>query len=90
MSAHEYAIVYGVLKDPWSSVLVRTSTALEALQRARVPASLRLGRGLAYIALPAVPVELLVRSRSGKVVARENLTRRSREARETYEGEAEG
>jgi hypothetical protein len=87
---HEYAIVYGVVQDPSSSVLARTSTGLEALHRARIPASLRLGRELAYIALPAVPVELLVRSRSGKVVARESLSRRAREARETCEGEAEG
>jgi hypothetical protein len=86
----EYAIVYGVLKNRADTVLVRSAGVLEALHRARIPARLHLGPVLAYIALPAVPSELLVRTPSGKIVTRENLSRRARDARETCEGEAEG
>jgi hypothetical protein len=45
---------------------------------------------LAYIALPTAPSEVLVRTPSGKIVAKEDLSGRAREARETCEGEAEG
>jgi hypothetical protein len=55
-----------------------------------MPASLDLGAVLAYIALPSVPSELLVRTRTGRIVQRERLTRQERESKETCEGEAEG
>jgi hypothetical protein len=86
---HEYAIVYGVLKHTSDAVLVRSAGTLQALHRARMPTSLHLGAVLAYIALPSVPSEVVVRTRSGKVVVKENLSRPAREARETCEGEAE-
>ena len=45
---------------------------------------------LAYIALPAVPTEVIVRSPSGKAVFTERLGREAREEKEFCEGEAEG
>jgi hypothetical protein len=87
---HEFAIVYGVLKNASDTVLVRSSGGLEALHRARIPANLHLGSVLAYIALPSVPSEVLVRTRAGRIVQRETLTRQQRDSRETCEGEAEG
>jgi hypothetical protein len=89
---HEYAILYGVLKAPKDTVLVRLggSGTLQPLRRARIPASLHIHGVLAYIALPAVPEELLVRDSSGKTVVATKLAAAGREARETCEGEAEG
>ena len=56
----------------------------------RIPASLHVHEVLAYIALPALPSEVLVRTPTGKTVLTENLAHRAREAKETCEGEAEG
>jgi len=87
---HEYAILYGVLKAPTDTVLARSSGSLQPLQRVRIPASLHVRGVLAYIALPALPSEVLVRTPTGKTVLTENLANRAREAKETCEGEAEG
>jgi hypothetical protein len=87
---HEYAILYGVLKAPTDTVLVQSSGGLQPLRQVRIPASLHAHGALAYIALPAVPSELLVRTPTGKTVFTENLTGRARDTRETCEGEAEG
>jgi hypothetical protein len=45
---------------------------------------------LAYIALPALPSDVIVRSPKGKTVAVERFAGQARDARETCEGEAEG
>jgi hypothetical protein len=45
---------------------------------------------LAYIALPAIPGEVIVRSPRGKTVHAERFAGQAREVRETCEGEAEG
>jgi hypothetical protein len=87
---HGYAILYGILKAPGDTVLVRGSGVLEPLRRARIPASLHVRGVLAYIALPAVPEELLVRTPTGKTVFTEKLAARAGEVKETCEGEAEG
>jgi hypothetical protein len=87
---HEYAILYGVLTAPGDTVLVRVSGSLRPLRRVRIPASLHAHGVLAYIALPSLPSELLVRTPAGRTILTEKLTRRAREARETCEGEAEG
>lgn len=87
---HEYAILYGVLKAPTDTVLARSSGSLQPLRRVRIPASLHAHGVLAYIALPAVPSELLVRTPTGKTVFTERLAGRALETKETCEGEAEG
>jgi hypothetical protein len=87
---HEYAILYGVLKTPADTVLARSSGSLQPLRRVRIPAGLHVHGVLAYVALPAVPSELLVRTPAGKTVFTEKLAGRARELKETCEGEAEG
>ncbi len=87
---HEYAILYGILKDPTDTVLARSSGRPQPLRRVRIPASLHVHGVLAYIALPTVPNELLVRTPTGKTVFTEKLASRARTTRETCEGEAEG
>jgi hypothetical protein len=87
---HEYAILYGVLSAPRDTVLARSSGGLQPLRRVRIPASLHANGVLAYIALPALPSEVIVRSPTGKTVHAERFAGQAREARETCEGEAEG
>jgi hypothetical protein len=87
---HEYTILFGVLRVPADTVLARSSGSLQPFQRVRIPASLHVHGALAYIPLPAVPSEVLVRTPAGKTVFTENLASRAREAKETCEGEAEG
>ncbi len=60
------------------------------VRRVRIPSSLHAGGLLVYLASVGRPEELLVRSPSGKVVVREDLSRAAREGRETCEGESEG
>jgi hypothetical protein len=86
----EYAIVFGVLSAPRDTVLVRSGGALRPLTKVRIPGSLHVKGVLAYIALPGVPSEVIVRSPSGESIATERLAGQTREARETCEGEAEG
>ncbi len=87
---HEYAILYGILKAPTDTVLVRSSGSLKPLRRVRIPASLHVHGALAYIALPAMPSELLVRTPNGKTIFIEKLAGQARNVKETCEGEAEG
>jgi len=86
---HEYAILYGLLRAPTDTVLARSPGSLQPLRRVRIPASLHVHGVLVYIALPALPNEVLVRTPTGKTVFTEKLARPAREARETCEGEAE-
>ena len=79
-SPSEYAIVFGVLSAPRDTVLVRSGGVLIRLHRARIPAALRVKGALAYIALPSVPSEVIVRSPSGKTVSTERLGGEAREA----------
>lgn len=87
---HEYAILYGRLPNPKDTVLVRTGTGLRTLRRVPFPRGLHMHGVLAYIALSAVPSEVLLRNPAGKTVFTERLTHPAREVRETCEGEAEG
>lgn len=80
---HEYAILYGVLRAPADTVLARSSGSLQPFQRVRIPASLHVRGVLAYIPLPAVPSEVLVRTPTGKTVFTEDLAHRASEAKET-------
>jgi hypothetical protein len=86
---HEYAILYGILKVPTDTVLARSSGTLQPLRQVRIPASLHAHGVIAYIALPAVPSELLVRTHTGKTIFTEKLAGRALTAKETCEGEAE-
>ncbi len=87
---HEYAIIYGLLKAPKDTVLVRTGTGFRALRRVPIPRSMHLHGVVAYVALSAFPREILVRTPAGKTMFAEKLTRRAHEDREICEGEAEG
>jgi hypothetical protein len=71
-------------------LLARGSGGLQPFQQVRIPANLHAHGVLAYIALPALPSEVLVRTPAGKTVLTENLARPAREDKETCEGEAEG
>lgn len=86
---HEYAILYGVLREPRDTVLARTSAGLQPLRQVPIPASLHVHGVLAYIALASVPSEVLVRNARGKIISRQQLADRVRQVRETCEGEAE-
>ncbi len=86
---HEYAILYGLLRDPRDRVLARGPDGLVPLRRAPMPASLHAHGVVSYAALPAVPSEVLVRTPTGRTVLVANLARRAKTAREVCEGEAE-
>jgi hypothetical protein len=87
---HEYAILYGVLAAARDTVLARTASGLRPFRRVGIPASFHAHGVVAYLALPALPTEVIVRSPKGKTVFARKLAHQSREARETCEGEAEG
>lgn len=87
---HEYAIVYGVVRDVKDQVLARSEGHLVRLREVRIPKSLQVPGRFAYAALKRVPRQLLLRSPSGKTVVVRRLGRRSRHARELCEGEAGG
>jgi hypothetical protein len=86
---HEYAILYGILQAPGDTVLARSSGDLVPFRWARIPASLHVRGVLAYIALPGVPSEVLVRTPSGKTVFTEKLGSTARAEKEICEGETE-
>jgi hypothetical protein len=71
---HRYAIVYGLLRAPADTVLVRTSSGVGALRHAAIPSSLVAGGVLVYGQLSEMPSELLLRTRSGELALRERLT----------------
>jgi hypothetical protein len=86
---HEYAILYGLLKARGDTVLAKTSRGLKSFRRVHIPTSLHLHGVLAYIVLPAMPSEVIVRSPGDATVFVKHLKKSAREARETCEGEAE-
>jgi hypothetical protein len=86
---HEYSIVYGVLDAAHDTVEAQVGTKLYLLHHVKIPRSLHAGPVLAYIALDAVPDEVIVRSPDGKIVQTEDLSTRAKETRETCEGESE-
>ncbi len=86
----EFALVYGLLKRPKDVVLARTASGLVTLRRARIPKGLHAHGVLAYLALPSVPEELLVRAPDGRTLSTERFASAARDAHEFCEGEAEG
>jgi hypothetical protein len=86
---HEYTVLYGLLKAPRDSVFARTGHGLRRFLTAGIPQGIHLHGVVAYIALSAMPQEVIVRSPDGHTVFRENLRTEARETRETCEGESE-
>lgn len=86
----ELAILYGVLRAPADTVLVRAAGGMRSLMRVSIPASLHAHGVLVLLSLPSVPDGLVVRAPSGRLVGEEKLTGFAREARQVCEGEAEG
>ena len=86
---HEYAILFGVLRDRGDTVLAKSGSTATPLQRVSIPSTLHIPGVLAYTALPGVPNELVVHARNGKVVMREHLAALAQRSREVCEGEAE-
>jgi len=68
-----YDIVYGVLKAPRASVLVRIAGVLTPLRTVGIPASLHAGPEAAYGAFTAAPTQLIVRDAHGKRVLWQSL-----------------
>jgi hypothetical protein len=68
-----YDIVYGVLKAPGASVLVRIAGVLTPLRMAGIPASLHAGPEVAYGAFTAAPTQLIVRDAHGKRIFSQSL-----------------
>jgi len=86
----EYSIFYGLLKRSRDTVLAKIAGKLVPLLRVRIPASLRAGGVLVYLATDGQPEEIVVRAPSGNVVMSEDRGSRATEGRETCEGESEG
>ncbi len=85
-----YAIVYGLLKAPRDTVLVRVSGVLVPLRTVAIPAPLHSGGVLAYGAFSPLPTELLVRDAHSRTVGRKDLSEAAKSNTETCEGEVEG
>jgi hypothetical protein len=86
---HEYAVLYGVLRDRRDSVVAQTVDARTPLRRAAIPSSLHIPGVLAYAAFPSMPSELVVRNPKGRLVMTRHLAGLARRSREVCEGEAE-
>lgn len=89
---HEYAILYGILKNAHDTVWARGPDGLTQLRRVRIPARLHQRGVLAYSATPSAPSELIVRAPGGRTLlgaqahsdrprSPRNLRRRSRTGR---------
>jgi hypothetical protein len=84
---HPYAVVYGLLKAPRDTVLARVSGVLHALRHVALPASLHTKGVLVYLAAPAVPSELIVRSSDGQTIITEKYGKFEAERLEECQGE---
>jgi hypothetical protein len=89
-SPHPYDIIYGLLKDPRDTVLVRSAGKLTALRKVRIPAELRAEGVLAYGAFSAAPSELIVRGPHGRTLSHESRTEGEGLGLEQCETESEG
>ncbi len=85
----EFAIVYGRLRGPAVTVLVRTSTGVAKLAVAPLPAALHSAGNVAYGALASFPLELIVQDAAGRTLYTESLTTRAAEQQQFCEGYAE-
>jgi hypothetical protein len=87
---HPYALVYGQLSAPGTSVLVATATTpLAPLIQVKFPTALDEPGTLAYSVLAGLPTELVVTGATGATLAKEDLTASAKSETEYCEGYAE-
>jgi hypothetical protein len=86
---HLYDIVYGLLKPPGATVLVRVAGVLTPLQEVAIPAQLHAGGALVYGAFSTPPTEVVVRDAHGRTLSSESLAESAKATTEQCEGEAE-
>jgi hypothetical protein len=85
---HEYAVVYGLLKNPRDTAWAQVAGGLRQLRPVLIPWSLHAGGVLVYGVLPRLPSELLVRAPGGGAVLGESLGSLPRENTETCEAQS--
>ncbi len=68
----EFAVLYGLLKEPRDTVLARVGGVLRPLRQVAIPSSLDPGGVLVYAVLDRLPRELVVRA-GGRTVLSESL-----------------
>jgi len=86
---HLYDIVYGLLKPPGATVLVRVAGVLTPLQEVAIPAQLHAGGALVYGAFATPPTEVVIRDAHGRTRSSESLAESAKATTERCEGEAE-
>jgi hypothetical protein len=86
---HPYAILYGILVPPGSSVVAQTPQGAVALSVVPVQPRVQAKGPLAYGVFSALPSELTVRGANGSTVYTENLQAKATEAEQFCEGYAE-
>jgi len=87
---HPYAILYGILAPPGTSVTAQTPQGAVALNVVPAEARLHAKGPLVYGAFSALPSELIVRRSDGSTVYTESLVAKDKEAAEFCEGYVEG
>lgn len=87
---YEYAIAYGLLRDPRDTALIEVDGKLQPLRRVVIPARFHAGGVLVYAGLESAPERLLVKSPAGRVMESYDMRGAAKEDRETCEGESEG
>jgi hypothetical protein len=87
---HEFAIVYGILAAPGTSVLARTPAGLVPLTTVSLAPDLSSGGPLDYGVFSTLPSELVVQGSDGSTLYTENLTAKAKEQSEFCEGYVEG
>ena len=87
---HEYAILYGVLRAPGSSVLARTPAGLVPLSKVAIAADLHSEGPLVYGAFTTLPTELVVLGSDGSTIYTESLAAKGKEEAEYCAGYTEG
>jgi hypothetical protein len=86
---HAYDVVWGLLKPPGATVLVRVAGVLTPLPEHAIPSRLHAGGTLVYGAFSSPPTEVIVREASGRTRSRESLAELARQTNERCEGETE-
>ncbi|HTZ86636.1 MAG TPA: hypothetical protein VMB05_08210, partial [Solirubrobacteraceae bacterium] len=86
---HPFALVYGLLAPPGSSVLARTPEGLVPLAEQQLDPKLHADGPLFYGVFAALPSELIVRRADGSTLYTESLVTKAKENAEFCEGFAE-
>jgi hypothetical protein len=85
-SPHEFAIVYGILASPGSSVLARTAAGLVPLTEVAIAPELRSEGPLVYGVFSTLPTELVVLTANGSTLYFESLLAKGSEQSEFCSG----